>query len=151
MRLPTTVELKLLPLFSGMTNEELENVARLAIVKDYAAGSQIFFEGMESNVLHVIMSGTIEIFKKTYDEEVVLNVLRRGEYLGEVSFADNLKRSASARAKEDATVIVLTRDSFNKLMNQSLSATNKLLLHFCKVLAQRLRRAEQREFQSRLL
>jgi len=144
MRPATPAELKTLPLFAAMTTEELEGLSKIAIVKDYPQGSALFFEGMQSNVLHVVLSGRVEIFKKTPEKEVKLNELHRGDYLGEVSLADSQPRSASARTIDDATLVVITKDSFERLLKTNVTAANKLLLHFFKVLAQRLRRAEQR-------
>ena len=144
MRTASPAELRTIPLFATLTSDELESVSKVAIVKDYPQGTALFFEGMPANVLHVVLSGRVEIFKKTIAQETKLNELKRGDYLGEVSLADSQPRSASARTIDDAALLIITRDSFERLLRDNLSAANKLLLHFFKVLAQRLRRAEQR-------
>jgi len=147
MRVATPIELRGIPLFSGLTADELAAIARVSIVKDYPKGTVLFFEGMQSNVLHVVLKGRVEIFKKKLDgTEISLNEMRQGEFLGEVSLADAQPRSASARAADDAVLLVVTKDQFEKLIDGDSTAACKLLLHFCKALAGRLRRAEQRTF-----
>lgn len=144
MRPATPAELKTVPLFSNLTPDELAGLAKVAIVGDYPGGTVLFFEGMPSSILHVILKGRIQIFKKTFDSEVVLNELGAGEYLGEVSLADSQPRSASARTMDDASLVVITKESFDKLVATNPAVGVKLLRHFFKVLAQRLRKAEQR-------
>lgn len=145
MRPATQAELKAVPLFADLTADELTGLTKVTIVGDYAGGTVLFFEGMQSNILHVILKGRVQIFKKTFDAEVVLNELGAGEYLGEVSLADAQPRSASARTVGDASLAVITKDSFDKLLASNPTVGVKLLRHFFKVLAQRLRRAEQRQ------
>lgn len=144
MRQVSALELKSIPLFATLSLEELENVAKHTIAKVYEKGSALFFEGMEASILHIILRGSVSIYKTTTEGEVELNVLRRGEYLGEVTFADSQPRSASARVQDEAELLVVTKDAFEKILAHDARAANKLLLHFLKVLAQRLRKAEAR-------
>ena len=61
-----------------------------------------------------------------------------GELLGEMSLIDDQPRAASARASENADLIVLSKESL-KVRLQRLEQTDKVLHRLMGVLANRLR------------
>jgi putative ABC transport system ATP-binding protein len=69
------------------------------------AGELIFRQGDASDLVYVIDSGTVEIFRELADgtEEPVVG-LSDGEYFGELGPLLNLPRSASARARSDVVL-----------------------------------------------
>jgi putative ABC transport system ATP-binding protein len=70
------------------------------------AGDVIFRQGDPSDLVYVIASGTVEIFRERADgtEEPVVE-LRDDEYFGELGPLLGLPRSASARAKSDTELL----------------------------------------------
>jgi CRP/FNR family transcriptional regulator, cyclic AMP receptor protein len=76
-------------------------------LKEFRKGDLLFREGDVSDAMYVIKKGRISITKNKGAGEVELAELGPGEMLGEMAFFDNKPRSAGARAKQDATVIIL--------------------------------------------
>lgn len=76
-------------------------------VKELKKGEVLFREGDASDAMYVIKKGRIAITKTKGSGEVELAELGPGEMLGEMAFFDNKPRSAGARSKVDAVVIVL--------------------------------------------
>lgn len=76
-------------------------------LKELKKGEILFRENEASDAMYVIKKGRIAITKTKGSGEIELAELGPGEMLGEMAFFDNKPRSAGARVKQDATIIVL--------------------------------------------
>ncbi|MEQ1664606.1 MAG: Crp/Fnr family transcriptional regulator [Bdellovibrionales bacterium] len=76
-------------------------------LKDLKKGDILFREGDPSDAMYVIKKGRLSVTKSKGSGEIELAELGPGEMLGEMAFFDNKPRSAGAKAKQDATIIVL--------------------------------------------
>ena len=141
---PNYLEMKKIPVFADMTENEIYAILRLAFEKKYPKESTLFVEGMSGEVLYIIKKGKVDICKKTDKGEVVIASLGAGEFLGELSIIDEGKRSATARVAEDSELIVITKKCFNDMLKGDPLITVKLLMPFVKVNAARLRIADKR-------
>jgi CRP-like cAMP-binding protein len=141
---PSWQELKKIPLFADLTENEIYQVMKLSFEKKYPKDSTLFVEGMAGEVLYIIKKGKVDIVKKTPQGEVLLSSLGTGEFLGEMSLIDDSKRSATARVAEDSELVVITRKCFNDMLAGDPHITAKLLLHFLRVSAKRLRETDKR-------
>ncbi len=55
----------------------------------------------------------------TTGREVILTILKSGEFFGEMSLVDDMPRSANVIASEDSTVLILKRDQFAEYVKKS--------------------------------
>jgi len=99
------------------------------------AGQTIFAEGDEGHEMFVVRDGTVEIVLHGH----VVATLSEGEIFGEMALIDARARSATARAKTDCTLVPVDERRFTFLIQQ----TPQFGLHVMRVLAERLRRADQ--------
>jgi CRP/FNR family cyclic AMP-dependent transcriptional regulator len=76
-------------------------------IKLLKKGDILFRENDASDAMYVIKKGRIAITKVKGTGEIELAELKAGEMLGEMAFFDQKPRSAGARAKQDAEVIIL--------------------------------------------
>ena len=141
---PQWQDLKKIPLFAELTENEIYQVMKLSFEKKYPRDSTLFVEGMSGEVLYIIKQGSVDIIKKTDKGEVVLSTLHDGEFLGELSLIDDSKRSATARVAEDSMLVVITRKCFQDMLKGDPHITSKLLLHILRVTAGRLRATDKR-------
>jgi CRP/FNR family cyclic AMP-dependent transcriptional regulator len=141
---PQWQDLKKIPLFAELTENEIYQVMKLSFEKKYPKDSTLFVEGMSGEVLYIIKQGSVDIIKKTDKGEVVLSTLHDGEFLGELSLIDDSKRSATARVAEDSMLVVITRNCFQDMLKGDPHITSKLLLHILRVTAGRLRATDKR-------
>ena len=107
-------EMKKIPVFADMSENEIYALLKLAFEKKYPKGSTLFVEGMTGEVLYIIKKGRVDICKKTEKGEIVIASLGAGEFLGELSIIDEGKRSATARVAEDSELIVITKKCFTR-------------------------------------
>lgn len=141
---PNLADMKKIPIFSELSENEIYKVLHLAFEKKYPVGSTLFVEGMTGEVLYIIKSGKVDICKKTEKGELVIASLGPGEFLGELSIIDEGKRSATARVTQDSELIVITKKCFHDILLGDPVITVKLLMHFLKVNAARLRMTDKR-------
>ena len=141
---PDLAEMKKIPVFAEMTENEIHVILRLAFEKKYPKDSTLFVEGMNGEVLYIIKKGRVDICKKTEKGELIIASLGAGEFLGELSILDDGKRSATARVAEDSELIVITKKCFQDMIHGDPLITVKLLMHFLKINAMRLRLADKR-------
>ncbi len=141
---PDIAEMKRLPIFADFTEDEIYHLLKLAFEKKYTKEQTLFVEGMSGEVLYIIKRGKVDICKKTDKGELIIASLGAGSFLGELSLLDEGKRSATARVVEDSELIVVTKKCFQDMLNGDPKITNKLLLHFLRVNAQRLRLTDKR-------
>ena len=132
------------PLFTEMSDQDLENVASAFFEKNFTSGAILFYEGQTGEVLYLILKGRVEIVKKGQDfGERVLASLKEGECLGEMSLVDNQPRTASARTACEATCLAMTKKAFYQLVERHPAAAVKLLLAFLRTANDRLRKANE--------
>jgi putative ABC transport system ATP-binding protein len=77
------------------------------------AGEVLFEQGVMGDLIYVVAEGEIEIYRElTSGGEELLMLATVGDYFGEMGALFNLPRSATARARTDATVIGYTVKQF---------------------------------------
>ena len=134
-------QLRNVPLFSGLTDDMLTAVADACTVAAFERNSVIFHERDDGTSLFVILSGMVKVSLVRGDgKEAILALLRPGEFFGEMALLDNRPRSASVIAMRPTTVVILTREDFEKLIN----TRPQIIKNMIDAVAGRLRRANQK-------
>lgn len=103
----------------------------------FKSGDVIFHEGSSDNCAYLITEGRVEILKQVGNGKVVLATMGKNEIFGEVAFFDNQIRTATAKALDDAKLLVFTRD----LLDAELQKLQPWTATFLKVLVGRVRTA----------
>ena len=129
------IALKLVPLFSDLTLEQLSSIDRLMITRHYMKGETLFRHGDVGSELFVVLEGEVRIHLDTDGTEVTLARQGPNSVLGEMAVFDEQPRSASAQATQDTTVRVLRRDRLHAIVHEH----PEVLLEFVKNLSQRVR------------
>jgi len=129
------IALKLVPLFSDLTLEQLSSIDRLMVTRHYMKGETLFRHGDVGSELFVVLEGEVRIHLDTDGTEVTLARQGPNSVLGEMAVFDEQPRSASAQATQDTTVRVLRRDRLHAIVHEH----PEVLLEFVKNLSQRVR------------
>ena len=84
------------------------------------AGARIVSQGEDPEFFYVIQSGRVRVFRETADRiQTNLTELHAGAYFGEVALVTGQPRSASVEALEDATLIKVSKEEFDRLLDQN--------------------------------
>ena len=80
----------------------------------YSDGDIIFKEDTKGDKIYQVESGAVTITKKVYGENIVVEVIRKGEIFGEMSYIAKIPRTATARALGDTVVNLLDPGSVRR-------------------------------------
>ena len=125
------------PIFSGLTESELEFLSRRAVPRSYAPGEIIFDEGAPCSGMYVVESGNVRIFKSSASgREQVLSIDGPGSSIAELPVFDGGNYPASAAAIDQATLVFVSKQDFQALC----LAHPQVALKVLRVVGARLRR-----------
>ncbi|MEX2281065.1 MAG: aspartate ammonia-lyase [Gemmatimonadota bacterium] len=127
----------------ALTDVELEFLGSLANTTEYAPGVFIFRESQPRRLLGIIIGGRVALQKGLRGQPRVLAVLGPGDSYGEGSLLDDYPHSVSALVLDPTTVLEFTREAVAELPRQRPELFSKLAVGAAKILASRLRAANQ--------
>jgi signal transduction histidine kinase len=120
-------ELRRVPLFAGLSEEDLERLYQMAETISVPAGQLVLQEGDPGDALYVVLDGELEITKRQGGQDILLAVSRAGEFLGEMSLLEQRPRSASVRTLQESRLLVISQAAFQTLLSCSPSAPLRIL------------------------
>lgn len=131
--------LRRVPLFSSLTEEEIGEMFDVARERGYPKNSVILFEDDPGDAFYVVVGGRVKVVLIGEDgKEVILSVLKDGDFFGEMALIDDEPRSAHVIAMEDTDLLVLRREDFQRC----LEGQPRMALSLLRALSGRLRKAE---------
>ena len=110
-----------LPFFDHVEREIFSPVCRKAAARKYFRRGEIMFrQGDPSEGVYLIKEGSFKLVRVTEDgKEVILQIVGKGEVLGEAALFRDGFNPATAVALEDSRVCSVTRRSFEEIVRQS--------------------------------
>lgn len=134
----TSIEqLKNIPLFTFVEDDELALIADKLDLKTFPANTLIIKEGDAGNCLYLIKSGKVKVYAQHEDleQEIVLSYLESGDHFGEMALISGDPRSASVLSVTEVEAWELNREVFDTLIVNNPSIT----LTLTHLLTQRLK------------
>jgi len=129
-------QIRTIPLFSGLAEDQVQELATIVVEKPYRRGQTIFREGDEGKGFYVVGSGRIKIYKLSTDgKEQILHIFGPGEPFAEVPVFAGQCYPANAEALEDSRLLFFPRAGFIELIRRHPS----LALNMLAILSRRLR------------
>jgi CRP/FNR family transcriptional regulator, cyclic AMP receptor protein len=124
-------------LFKQVHPDEMAQLAAYALVAQHRARAILFRQGDPGSSMMAVLSGRVRISSYSSEgREVTLNIVRKGEFFGEIALLDGRSRTAEAVAIEPTELLVLERRHFLPW----LEAHPTVCLRMFGVLCDRLRR-----------
>ena len=106
-------------------------------------GEVIFKEGDMGTFMCLIVEGNISVQKANQEgADVELAKLPKGRTFGEMAVLDGERRSATCIAATDCTLLILSKDSLEKMMLESSKIAAKVIRSIAILLSKRLRMAD---------
>jgi len=119
------------PLFSSLNEEELSNIEKHAVTRNFTKRTVLINEGDQTNSLYVITSGKVKIYcGDEHGKEIIISTLGPGAYFGEVALIDDAERSASVMTMEDSSFLVISKEAFKSALGQFPEIAIRLIQEF---------------------
>jgi CRP-like cAMP-binding protein len=132
--------LRVIPMFSGVSDEALESIASLLIERSFPKHKTIVEEGAPGDYMYIIVEGRVKVTKLSGDgREKILELLEVGDFFGEMSLFDDAPRSASVKGLSQVRILALARNDFLRLLARSPD----LALSVIQELTRRLRQVDE--------
>jgi CRP-like cAMP-binding protein len=111
-----------------LDEEDVQLLAGLMVGRVLDDGDFLIEAGASDDALHIILSGKVEVVKRTGDDDYAsLAVLREGELAGELSFIDGTPHTVGLRALCDTHVLTLERDAFEGIIDSHPQLVYKVM------------------------
>jgi CRP-like cAMP-binding protein len=121
--------LREVPMFSGLSPEDLEQIAEIAHEQLYPLHALICREGERGSTLFIIVNGMVEVIKGLDKTENIIAVREAGEFVGEMAILESVPRSATLRAKGDVRVLVIEGEAFKTILMDRPEVAISVLRH----------------------
>lgn len=137
---PDSATLAEVPLFAGLSEDDLSQLVGLLHRKTLPAGTLVVSSEEPGEVVYIILEGCLKVYAEREDgTQVVIAILGPGQTLGEMSMIDNVGRSASATTLEEAVLLWIDRATFRQCLQNMPEIANNLL----QIFSTRLRLANE--------
>lgn len=115
--------LKAVPLFAGLTPQQLRRVAEVGKVRRFRAGTAMVQLGAPGDTFYVILDGHAIVVRESGRPLK----LGEGDFFGELALLENAPRSADVIATDDVTALTIGRNAFAKLLRSEAAFTYAVL------------------------
>jgi len=112
-------ELRHVPLFELLDNDEAAVLAAQVEVRRFAPRQRIFKEGEAAGHAYIVMTGSIRVFTTDEDhQEVTVDEPSHGDFFGFASMMRETPHQTSAMAVEECTCLEIGRDDIAALLTR---------------------------------
>lgn len=133
-----------IPLFEDMSRQEVECLCRYMGCYGAPRNANLLQEADEGHFLLIILTGGVDVIKRTPHGVSMVAEVGIGSMLGEMSLIDGAHRYASCVATKPTDFAVLTRSALNDIFLDHPRLGNKLLLLLLQLMTRRLRDTSDR-------
>jgi CRP/FNR family transcriptional regulator, cyclic AMP receptor protein len=112
-------ELKHVPLFEKLDDEELAILAQQVELRKFAARQRIYKMGDPGERGYIVMSGKVQVATVDDDQqELVIDEPTHGEFFGFAAMLDQKDHQTTATALEDTTCVEVDRNDISTLLQK---------------------------------
>jgi len=136
-------ELRNIGLFGALSDEVLAHLTSTLSLQSPGSGDIVFREGDDASAMYVVLSGEMEVLKKSKrSTESRVALLGPGDWFGEMSIVDIQPRSATVRALAPSRLLRISSADLDALYRYDLRSYALIVLNLARELSRRLRVAD---------
>lgn len=128
-------------IFSSLEEDELAELAGLAVERSFLSGEPVFWEGDAPDWFFMVAEGKVKVLKhSSQGKDFIIAFFGPGEMFGEVAVLENKPYPASAQAVDETRVLGIKRHDLISF----LAHRPEVALRIISILGGRLRDAQAR-------
>jgi CRP/FNR family cyclic AMP-dependent transcriptional regulator len=137
--------LRRVPCFQALEAGQLASISRSSELRQLARDGFLFRAGDRAEALYILVTGRLAVsLCDARGQRLQLAVIEPGACLGEMGLSQRAPRSADVSAMEDAVLVQIQRDQFERLMREEPVFALSLLADLSKKLQDANRKLENR-------
>jgi len=108
-----------IPMFDKISGRELYLIASYMQVLQIVRDEVVFSEGEVGDYICFIVSGELNVYKKSQQgKQILIGSLHKGRVIGEMNVIDRFPRSATVIARTQSTLLTLSYDHFEQVLEE---------------------------------
>jgi CRP/FNR family transcriptional regulator len=133
-----TTKLKTIDLFKTLTEDELNQIAKMIVIKKFSRDNILFYEGEEPNYFYMLLEGKVKLYKTNVKgHEVVLHYFTQPTMIAEMASLEHIKFPATAIAiNDETTVALLDKTKFLELLKSNSDFSFSIIKSLTKKIKQ---------------
>ncbi len=108
--------LKGVPGFGLLDEADLLEIVGASVNLVWPAGDCVFKKGVPGEALYIVLAGKVQIYDEVGGADIEIAQIGPGDYFGENSLLCETTHTKNVKALEDVELLVLSKDSFNHLL-----------------------------------
>lgn len=128
--------IRMVPLFGGLSDSELEALLRDASDRSYKPGQDLVTQGDASGPFFLLYDGRCKVMVDGREKRT----LGPGQYFGDMSLIDGEPRSATVRAETEVRGLAIPAETFFGILEANFGVARKIMANLS-----RRARASERE------
>jgi CRP/FNR family cyclic AMP-dependent transcriptional regulator len=137
----STTLLRNVPLFAHLDEAQLSVLVPMIVRTGFGRNETVIGAGDPTGSLYIVIAGRLKVLMQDEQgREVILAILRPGEFFGEMGLLDDNPRSASVLTLEQCELLSIPKTEFKRC----LAENSDLSLMVMRGLVKRLREADQK-------
>jgi CRP-like cAMP-binding protein len=117
-----------LPFFKHLPTDAISRINNLFHDIDVSVDDRIYFEGDEAGHLYLVAMGKVKLVRNTVaGREVMLDILRSGEYFGSLTIFGGRVHTETAIAQTDCCILKISAEDFEQILADHPDVTRKVL------------------------
>lgn len=133
--------LKKIPVFEGLSSNEISHIERILHCREYIPDEVIFSQGTPGFGMYIIEDGSVKIVSEP--SSTILAELQSGDFFGELALLGDSPRSATAVAKTSCRMLCFFQSDLLDLVSRKPQTGVKILLCLATTIGERLRKANE--------
>lgn len=135
-----TTCMRRVPLFAVLSSEEMSEVQRIIVQREYKKGEFIIHPLKVMQCLFIINKGKVKVIRPNSDgKEQILYVLTVGDFFGEQALFGQMSKDIIVEALEDSGICTISKAQFQALLQQMPQIALKMI----EVMSSRLTKMEE--------
>jgi len=111
--------IKEIPLFSGLSQKEINFIRQRSTFVEYKKGANIYQEGSPADAFYCIVFGRVMIYTQDrMGNDIILEYLHRGKYFGIISLLTGEPHSVSAKTLNDSVCLAIKKEDFDLILEK---------------------------------
>jgi CRP-like cAMP-binding protein len=117
-----------LPFFKHLPADAIVHINQFFHDRDVSAGQTIYFEGDDADKLYLVALGKVKLVRNTdVGRDVLLDILRGGEYFGSLPALGRRVHTETAVALTDGCILQISSEDFETILSRHPDVTRKVL------------------------
>lgn len=111
--------LRQIPLFSNLTDPQLDFIASRSRLTEYEKGAVIYTKGDPPDAFYGLVSGRVQVLAPGVSgKPEILEILHRGDHFGTISLLTNEPHSVTTQAMNDSILMKLKQSDFDAMLKE---------------------------------